>query len=72
MDSLNGTWEAGSAELVAGNEAPGRKAVGITVLYLGESSAMTDEASVMGVEEQARVSNNTETKHMIIKGSGKK
>lgn len=59
MDSLNGTWEAGNAEPVAGNEALGRKTnTGITALYPGDSGATTDEVPVMGMEEQAPVSNN--------------
>lgn len=46
--------------------------IGITVLYPGDSGATTEEVPVMGTEEQAPVSNNMETAHTIIKGSGKK
>ena len=46
--------------------------IGITVLYPGESGATTDEVPVMGMEEQAPVSNNMKTTHTKIKGSGKK
>jgi len=66
MDSLNGTWEAGSAEPVAGNDALSRKIFDITVLYPGDSGATTDEAPVMGVEEQALVSYSMETTHTKI------
>ena len=59
MDSLNGTWEAGNAEPVAGNEALGRKTnTGITALYSGDSGATTDEVPVMGMERRTEQSNS--------------
>jgi len=50
----------------------GRSINDVTALYLGDSGATTYEIPVMGMEEQAPVSDNRETTHTIIKGSGKK
>ena len=46
-------------EPVAGYDVLSRKIFDITVLYPGESGAMTEEVSVMEMEEQAPVSGNT-------------
>ncbi len=60
------------SQLQAMKRRTGKSKIGITVHYPGESGATTNEVPVMGMEEQAPVSNNMKTTHTTSKGSGKK
>ena len=49
-DRIIGTWKAANTEVIAYLRSGGNEI--ISFLYCGESSGTSDEASVMGVEQQ--------------------